>query len=95
MTRRSGPAACLPAGAPGRHLFLTRAMAARLGVALDAALHAGFLSRHDLSRMITRCRACLCPEECAALLDGELREMVEAPAYCRNRAALAPLRGIF
>jgi len=81
-------------GDVGTHLWLTRGMAARVGVSLDAVLHEGTLTRGDFAGMVTRCRSCSQPADCLAFQSAGGALCAEAPEYCANRALLAELQDL-
>lgn len=86
----------------GTHLWLTRGMAERLGVALDRVLHDGTLTRDDFAGLVTRCSACGQPGDCvsfqmagrASSAAGPAGRGSQAPAYCGNRALFDELRAL-
>lgn len=81
-------------GDVGTHLWLSRGMAARVGVSLDEVLHQGTLTREDFNGMVTRCRSCRQPADCLAFQRAAGATCAEPPDYCENRALLAQLRDL-
>ena len=76
-------------GDPIRHIWLVRRMAEHAGVELAEAQFRGTLSQEAWAAMVTRCRGCDAPEDCARLL--ERRDFPRPPDWCENRDALANL----
>ena len=77
-------------GDPITHIWLMRRMAAAQGVDLAEAQAAGRLSQEGWAAMVTRCRGCADPEDCARRLE---RGDPGLPGYCRNGRALGGLAG--
>ncbi|MEW2911121.1 DUF6455 family protein [Leisingera sp. JC11] len=57
-----------PLGEPLRHLRLMSRMGQAIGADLSGALAAGRISNQDWADMVTRCRGCSAPGQCAAFL---------------------------
>lgn len=76
------------------HFWITRGMARRQGIDLNAMLSDGVLTRADVAEMVVRCRDCGGMHGCLAFL-AERAERAEAtPDWCRNAGLLAELRAL-
>lgn len=77
------------------YFWVTRGIARRAGVGIDAAMHDGHLSRAAFLRMVERCRACPRAGECLAYLaDPHGADPSRAGTPCENAVILAELRAL-
>ncbi|MBY6057374.1 hypothetical protein KUV26_06245 [Leisingera daeponensis] len=80
-----------PLGNPLYHLRLMARMGQSAGADLSAALAAGDISPEGWAEMITRCRGCAAPNQCAAFLAARGHAAGPMPG-CRNADALIQLK---
>jgi hypothetical protein len=73
-----------------RAWWLTRAMARLTGVSLPQAVVEGWLSRGELSQIVSRCESCAQPARCNAFMERRADEHA-MPAFCPNKAAIEAL----
>lgn len=77
-----------------RHSALLQKMAYALDVDLGQALLDGRLAQFPYRDLVSRCAGCDGTQDCERWLDAHMAGAAEAPAYCRNRAVFAHLKGI-
>ncbi|MBT8154932.1 hypothetical protein KMP13_13775 [Epibacterium ulvae] len=84
-----------PLGQVHRHMWLTKEVAASVGVDLSAAMHSGQLDPRNYSNLVTQCRSSGCDNTCAlhvsALPSGRQDEVQD---FCPNKALLDRLAKI-
>lgn len=78
-----------PLGQLHRHIWLTKEVAASVGVDLSAAMHSGDLDPRCYSQMVTKCRRGNCDRACALHLEKlKNRKQNEVQSFCPNKAAI-------
>ena len=80
-----------PMGDARAHYWRTLKIAQATDVPLANALNSGALSQTDYAEIITKCRRCPHPGECAAVL-AKGGKMDAPPDFCCNRAFLMALQ---
>ncbi|PKP70297.1 MAG: hypothetical protein CVT82_07275 [Alphaproteobacteria bacterium HGW-Alphaproteobacteria-4] len=76
------------------HFWITRGMARRQGINLNALLSEGVVTRGDVAEMVARCRGCPGMQGCLTFLSEHPTRADAAPDWCRNAQLLAELRAI-
>lgn len=76
------------------NFWITRGMARRLGLNLSEAMHDGFLTQADFTKMITTCRTCGRTEFCLAVLAEKGEGPEPIPQDCPNAEILNSLRAL-
>lgn len=80
-----------PLGEPLRHLRLLSKMGDAVGADLSGAFAAGRIGHQEWAAMVTACRGCEAPEQCAAFLAEHERASAPMPG-CRNAEELKRLK---
>ncbi|MFC3059259.1 DUF6455 family protein [Paenirhodobacter populi] len=77
------------------YFWVTRGIARRAGVSIDAAMHDGRLPRATFLRMVERCQACPRAEDCLTYLAYPRgADPSRAGKPCQNALILAELRAL-
>lgn len=69
-----------------RHMWLTKEVAASIGLDLSAAMHSGQLDPRHYSQLVTQCRSSSCDNACAlhvSALPGGRQDEVQG--FCPNK----------